>query len=281
MGKSSNRRYVCFTTLTYPENDGWDEVFKRCDYLGLPYAYAIHDRDFKEVREEREGVESFKWVKDKTHCQSIIRVPNAQTVSAFATKMGIDERWVQGLSSWRDYCLYLVHMDYESMKDPKKTSYDESHLYGSYKDEVIRQIRTNHDRNNGNSREDDNNILSIIDYIESFASYLPMSTLIRWCSECGYYSSLRRAASLVRQCLQEHNNAQQHTVQESYLMSRVKELERAVSKQNEALERAYGDLWDRQINPFTKEIYWKDGEAIDDPALFQKLKAGYKIVLDK
>lgn len=254
MGKQSVGkipRFVAFTTLTYPENPDWDSVFLLCDALGYPYAYCIHDRDLKGDLDKPE-----EWKPDKVHCQSIIRVPNAKTVSAFSAKMGIDARWVQGLSSYKEFCCYINHSDADSIRDPRKVCYPTDRIKGSLAQAVVSEIENHTGRNMARSKEDDINILEIIKFIEQW-DYLPMSTLVRWACETGYYSTLRRASSIVRDILREHNNAAQHTVAESLLQIKVNLLEERVTKQEKELERAYGDLWDRVKNPF-------NGNAFDD-----------------
>lgn len=250
-GKGRIPRFVAFTTLTYPENPDWNAVFLRCDTLGYPYAYCIHDRDLTGELDKPE-----EWKPDKPHCQSIIRVPNAKTVSAFAKKMGIEERWVKGLSSYQDYCRYINHSDEDSLKDPRKVCYPTDKIQGSMAEDVIKEIENHVTRNQARSKEDDTNILKILDFIEQF-DYLPMTVLIRWCCESGYYSTLRRASGLIRDCVFEHNKSAQSTVQESILNIKVKMLEEKMTKQQKVLEAQYANLWERAKNPFTGKL-WED-----------------------
>lgn len=249
--KSSGKisRPVAFTTLTYLEHPDWDAVFLKCDKLGFPYAYCVHDRDLTGELDKPE-----EWRPDKIHCQSIIRVPNGMTVSAFAKKVGIEERWVQGLSSYREFCCYINHSDADSLRDPRKVCYPTDKIKGSLADVVISEIENHTGRNMARSKEDDTNILEIIKFIEQW-DYLPMSTLVRWACETGYYSTLRRASSIVRDILREHNQAAQHTVAESLLQIKVNLLEERLTKQEKELERAYGDLWERVKNPFNGKMF--------------------------
>lgn len=250
-------RFVAFTTLTYPENPDWDKHFLLCDEIGYPYAYCIHDRDLTGELDKPE-----EWKPDKPHCQSIIRVPNGMTVSAIAKKLHIDERWVQGLSSYRSFCCYLNHSDSDSLHDPRKVCYPTENIVGSLSEVVIKEIEAHVTRNQARSKEDDVNILAILDFIEQF-DYLPMSTLVRWACESGYYSTLRRASGIIRDCVNEHNRSAQSTVQETILGLKVKRLEEKITKQQKALEQQYQDLMGRQINPFTGKL-WEETEEFKE-----------------
>lgn len=258
-------RFVAFTTLTYPENPDWDSVFLRCDTLGYPYAYCIHDRDLTGELDKPQ-----EWKADKPHCQSIIRVPNGKTVSAFASKMGIDERWVKGLSSYKDYCRYLNHSDEDSLRDPRKVCYPTDRIMGSMADVVIEEIEHHVTRNQARSMEDDTNILKILDFVEEW-DYLPMSTLVRWCCEAGLYSTMRRASGIIRDVVYEHNKSAQHTVAESLLMAKVRILEERVTKSEKELERAYGDFWNRNTNPWTGKTIEEDKQFTNSISEMQRL----------
>lgn len=268
--KSSGKipRYVAFTTLTYPENPDWDSVFLRCDTLGYPYAYCIHDRDLKGDLDKPE-----EWESDKVHCQSIIRVPNGKTVSAFSAKMGIDERWVKGLSSYKDFCRYINHSDEDSLRDPRKVCYSTDRIMGSMASVVVEEIENHVTRNQARSMEDDTNILKILDFIDEW-DYLPMSQLVRWACESGYYSTLRRASGIIRDVVYEHNKSAQHTVAESLLQAKVRILEERVTKSEKELERAYGDLWERNKNP------WSDKTVEEDKVFTNSISQMQKLISD-
>lgn len=200
-------RGVAFTTLTYLEDSDWAMPFTVAKFYGYPYCYAVHDKDSA----------------DKVHCQSIIRVPHPQTISAFAKKFHIAERKVQILSSWRDYCLYLIHADFDS-KIMGKYQYSDEILCGNFKDEVQKVIRYHKEDNFGKSKEDDQSILQIIDFIES-CEYISTKEVIRWCCLNGLYSNLRRSAGLIQSVIKEHNNLSAPVIRDTTYNIRMTMLE--------------------------------------------------------
>lgn len=140
---AKGRRFVSFAVLSYPENSDYKVHIARCKHDGFPYAYIIHDKDARE-----DGTP------DKTHCHSLIRVPNGQTLSAFASKFRLEERFVQGISSYKDYALYLVHGDYDS-KLAGKYQYDASLVQGTLAGEVRGIIKRHKEIKQASSKEDD------------------------------------------------------------------------------------------------------------------------------
>ena len=208
---------VSFTTLTYLEDNDWAMPFAVAKYNGFPYAYAIHDKD--------EG---------KPHCQSIIRVPNHKTISAFSKKFHVAEQHVQILSSWRDFCLYLIHADFDSMLEGKN-KYPDSIISGSMADDVREIIRNHKEDNTGKSKEDDINILKILDFIEGM-DYITTKDVIRWCCLNGLYSNLRRSSGLIQSVIREHNENATARYQETLFNARISQFESRLNRV-EKLER--------------------------------------------
>lgn len=200
-------RGVAFTTLTYLEDSDWAMPFAVAKFNGYPYCYAVHDKDRA----------------DKVHCQSIIRVPHPQSISAFAKKFKIAENHVQILSSWREYCLYLIHADFDS-KIMGKFQYPDSILCGNFKEEVQQVIRSHKEDNFGKSKEDDQSILQIIDFIES-CEFVSTKEVIRWCCLNGLYSNLRRSAGLIQSVIKEHNNLSAPVIRDTTYNLRINMLE--------------------------------------------------------
>lgn len=202
---------VAFTTLTYLEDKDWAMPFAVAKYNGFPYAYAIHDKDG-----------------GKVHCQSIIRVPNHKTISAFSKKFHVAPEHVQILSSWRDFCLYLIHADFDSMLEGKNL-YPDSIISGSFADEVREVIRNHKEDNQGRSKEDDSQVLKIIEFIESM-DYVRTADVVRWCCLNGCYSNLRRSASILNNVIKEHNSNCTQRYQETLFNARIREYENRLER---------------------------------------------------
>ena len=150
-----NARHVCFSVITYLDDDNWGEHFRKCLHDGYPYAYCIHDKDAK-----------VDGTPDKPHCQAMIRIPNGKTISAFAKAFNLKENLVQGVSSYVSYAVYLVHADFDSLV-AGKYQYPSENIKGSLREEVMRIIDNAQNIRQASSKEDDSNIISILDYIDS------------------------------------------------------------------------------------------------------------------
>lgn len=244
-------RPVAFSVITYLEDNNWGEHFRKCLHDGYPYAYCIHDRDTKE-----DGTP------DKPHCQSLIRIPNGKTVSAFAKAFNLKENLCQGLSSYVSYAVYLVHADFDSQV-AGKFRYDSDEVKGSLREEIIRIIDNSRDIRQAKSKEDDSNIITILNYIES-CEYLSVSDLVRWCCASGLYSVFRRAGNIVMSCLREHNKVHYKESPEYYLSKQVETLKSLSDSLLHLTEGLYGDMWERQKNPFA---YDRFARAYEDLAV--------------
>lgn len=259
MAKNKVPRYVAFTTLTYTEDVDWDKAISNCMRRGYPVVYCIHDKD-RYLNPEKLPDGKKLGDPEKSHCQTLIRLSSAQTVSAFSKNCGVPENHIRGLNSWRAFAIYLVHRDNDSIAEGKH-QYNYSDLHGNYREEVINVLKNEKSQNFNKSREDENSIVDIIDYIESFSCSIPTSSLVRWASESGLYSVYRRSAGIIANVLKEHNMSCQHTLQESLWELRIKELEKRLNKAERELELAYGDLHTRVVNPWSgKCIVEKDVE---------------------
>lgn len=251
------KRFVAFTTKTYLEDHDWDIAIDRCMHRGLPVAYAIHDRD---VYLDPDKLPPGKNLgdKEKPHCQTLIRLTNGQTVSAFSKNCGVKESHIQGLDSWRDFAVYLLHRDEDSIRVGKyQYAYDA--LHGNYRNECI-EVITNRKSNNFNrSREEESRIVDIVNYIESFSCSISTATLVRWASQQGLYSVYRRSAGIVQNVLREHNQSCQMTLQESIWQLKLKDMEKRLSAAESEIERAYSDLYHRVSNPFNGKCVAEKG----------------------
>lgn len=237
MPKNVAKRYVAFTTLTYPEDPGYDAHFSRCEWEGWPYVYVIHDSDIKE-----DGTP------DKPHCQSIIRTPNGMTVTAFAKKMGLEERFVRPLPSWRGYCDYLLHIDSESVA-LRKHRYSVDTVCGSMVSEFRQVVANRRKRSRAESSDDDLNIQIVLRFLSSSEYEISYTDLVAWASAQGLYSCVRRSSYIIGQLLKEHNNSVYRG------RNRDAELEDAYSELRSVRDRALSlDLKLRRVSNVLDEV---------------------------
>lgn len=251
-----------FMIMTYPDRKDSMAAYEWARDKGYEYVYILHDKDCLE-----DGS------KEEPHYQGMVRVPNEMSVSAFSKNTGLDKRWIRERNNYKETALYLLHRSKESMEDERKFKYPLEELKGD--DRLIVKIKKLLEYTQGNRQkpagEDDKGILQILDFIESF-DYLSTAVLVRWCCENGLYSVYRRAGRIVADCLAEHNRNCQFTLQDTLYQKRLEMLEKRLSEQEKELERAYGDLWERQKNPFTGNIAL--AEKTVDMDLIRKIQEG-------
>lgn len=261
MGKAEGRvtipRYTAFTYKPYAEDEGWDKPLRLLMGNGYPVAYILHDKD---VYLDPEKLPDGKQLgdADKTHYHCLIRVPNPMTISAFCKNceaperqvQGIGRKYADGITDWRSFAVYMPHWDKKS-RLLGKHRYNPETIQGNYRNEVIQTILVFKKANYNHAREDEASIVDIVNYIESFSCSLPTSQLVRWCSENGLYSVYRRSSGIIRDVLREHNDSCNITIHESLWELRLQDMEKRVDFAESQLEKAYGDLFERERNPWT------------------------------
>lgn len=238
--KRISQRGVSFITLTYPSDDGWDNPQIVADDRGLPCVYIIHDRDKRQL-------DDGTVIPDKVHCHTLIRTGNPMTISAFAKRFHVETRFVQVCSDWREFALYLVHQDYDSRIDPLKSEYPVDRICGNYRDNALKAIERYKDFYRGKAVDDSEVIVKILDEIQAY-DYLPLAILIRWCAEYGYYSTLKRSASLVLQVLKEHNSKAEVQQRRSLYQDKIDELSKRLDEAENQLSEFWGDMFQRVRN---------------------------------
>lgn len=250
-----------FTVETYPE---WEMPLGVADWAAskdLEYVYIMHDKDKKDDGE-----------KVKPHYHILVRVPNDMTISAFSKNAGIDHRWIRERNNWRESALYMLHLSKKAKDNPNKFKYPIEALKGNA--DTIEKVKKIVARASGNqqlkSGEDDNGIIQILDYIESF-DYLTTAALVRWCCANGLYSVYRRAGRIVTDLLAEHNRNCQFTLQDTLYQMKLEQMEKRLSAQEKELQKAFGDMWERQKNPFNGNVAWVE-KGVSEESIRQMRK---------
>ena len=188
-----NRKYdngVCFLIQVY--NEDKEERKATLGSLLLSgnqeIVWATHDRD-----------------ETKPHTIILVRMPYSMTISAFANRFGIKERFIQLCGRDKEHKDYKAAMKYllhrtKSCVAQGKFQYPASYLKGPWKQHALSVI----------GKEEkvvwhDSDIVIILDYIDKH-EYVSSASLVRWACNNGMYGILRRSLSVVRDCLREHNN---------------------------------------------------------------------------
>lgn len=229
------KRIINFACEAYLEDDNWDYPIKVANENGMKFLYAIHDKDIKEDGELK-----------KKHCHILVHLNNAMTMTAIMKKFRV--RYVEAVKDFIAYGVYLTHTDIKS-KEEGKFLYGIEVLQGN----CIEVIKNRIQKDNRSKKENDNDILLILDFIDS-CDYVSMNVLIRWCCNNNLYGVLRRAGRIITEVLYEHNRNCEYTLKDTLYKIRLDEMEKRMTAAEKELERAYGDLFTRVKNPFDGKI---------------------------
>lgn len=172
------KRFRSFAGILYLDDESMNNAVAMLHNNVYKCLYILHDRDIAENGELK-----------KPHIHFILKFQNGRTISAVASEMQISENYIQGLSSFRSYCSYLIHMD-----EPSKAQYLPQEVCGSLFNEFLQVI----------SKADDEStkVLKIIDYIYS-SPMLSISGLVQWVCTEGLYDVFRRSYTLFRDIKKE------------------------------------------------------------------------------
>lgn len=176
MSKTQDRKFM---VLLYPDTEDYDIGVVLDKITGFKeYAYILHDCDIKD-----DGTAK----KDHIHC--VIRQDSPVAKSAIASRLGIDERFVEYAGKWSTVVRYLVHAD-----DDEKFHYSPS------------DIVTNFDVNKYIKYKDDITMASVI--FNQIVNRKCNSTidLVKWCIDNSCWSEFRRGFAIWQCCLNEIKN---------------------------------------------------------------------------
>ena len=173
MSKLQDRKFMI---LLYPDTHDYDIGVVLDKISGFKeYAYILHDSDIKD-----DGTSK----KEHIHC--VIRQDNPVAKSAIASKLGIDERFVEYAGKWSTVVRYLVHADDD----------DKFHYLPS-------DIVSNFDVNKYIKYKDDISMANVI--FNQIVNNRCTSTieLVKWCIDNSCWSEFRRSFSIWQCCMNE------------------------------------------------------------------------------
>lgn len=187
MSRHDNQPSEKFTIQLYKEWGIEKQIFDIMDKKGWEYAYCLHDKD---------SDENGNHIKD--HYYILMVKKNASTITAIAKNLGIESRWVQRVESYIGAAKYVNHSDDDS-KAQGKYQYPLDDIKGPLADKVKEIISKPKAKRNS-----DNDLIRVIDWIEN-QGIIYTADVVRWSCQEKLMSVVQRTASLVRECIREHN----------------------------------------------------------------------------
>lgn len=165
--------------VLYPESQqsAIDSIRKNYSYVGM-----LHDKDADANGELK-----------KAHWHFIIRFKQARWSSGLAAELGIDDHF-ESVKNMDGALRYLSHMD-----DPDKFQYDPAS--SSYSADMAVVYRKAID----DSVTEDDRVLSIVQFIESYEYPITYSFALKRICEMGLYGEFRRMGVLAVRLIDEHN----------------------------------------------------------------------------
>ena len=165
--------------VLYPESQqsAIDSIRKNYSYVGM-----LHDKDTDANGELK-----------KAHWHFIIRFKQARWSSGLAAELGIDDHF-ESVKNMDGALRYLSHMD-----DPDKFQYDPADA--SYSADMSVVYRKAID----DSVCEDDRVLTIVQFIESYEYPLTYSFVLKRICEMGLYGEFRRMGVLAVRLIDEHN----------------------------------------------------------------------------
>lgn len=179
MAKSENWRSRLVNFVLYPDDDSH---VKAIEYIRTHFHYVLilHDKDVNDDGELK-----------KPHYHGILKFAQARWRSAIADEIGIAPNYLEKTGCWESSAAYLIHFGSDD-----KYQYDSSLLEGDLAPAVVKLT---------NPLDENARVLDIVDIIDNFPDYLPMTTFVRLLCKEGLWSDGRRMGQFAVALLNEHN----------------------------------------------------------------------------
>lgn len=180
---NNNPRGRNWTMLLYPDDPEHVKVMERLEQ-GYNYCAILHDKDCWTPADELENSLHLAGVLKKAHYHVVLQFTNARYKNALCADLGVANNYVDKVGDINKMSAYLLHSD-----NPEKFQYDKSELFGPLTGKVCRLMV---------DKDEDIQILAIIDQLEGTHCKWPFPDFIRWVCSAGYWSTYRRSASTVK-----------------------------------------------------------------------------------
>lgn len=164
-------KFKYFTLVLYPEDTTHVDIL---NYLSTTYSckYILHDKDRNKDGELK-----------KPHWHIVWQTSSPRTVSSLKKELNVE--YLESVRTQKQMLSYLIHAN-----DDSKYQYPVSELKGDLSIE---------------NDTEDNNILLILDFIESSDVEITVKQLNYFCAKNGLWSHYRRSSYIFIKTLEEHN----------------------------------------------------------------------------
>lgn len=180
MTKKDGRTRTFMFTL-YKEEPRFEEYFNKMS-LGR-YAGIIHDQD----------VDSTGQI-IKPHYHIVVYFKDKKSLEQVSDLYDIPVNRIEKYKSLETALLYLVHRNQFD-----KFQYNVNLVFGSLKSKLVKSLEDIEDIG------ENEKIVYLIDYINSFDTYVSFSDVMQWACRNNCFAELRRAQTLFVNLIREHN----------------------------------------------------------------------------
>ena len=195
--KEGNFRSRNIQVCLYPDNENHMKALEDLQKQESNFAYILHDKDTWTTEDEKKNPEHKAGELKKAHYHVILKYKNAVFASALSKKYNLESHLIDPVNEPDNYLMYLIHYN-----APDKYQYSVDDVKGPLKARLNDLVESR-------EKSEGEKVVEILDFIDS-QKYLRIKDLVRWSCENGYYSELRRGASLLTTCVYEHNEEYKH-----------------------------------------------------------------------
>lgn len=192
--KCNNKKSRWLCGILYPEDN---ESHKKALSLILTKYNSLainHNKDVYlfDVTDENGEIVHRKGELKKAHYHFVVHFENARYISGFAKELGIEENVVQVCGSFKSTVIYCTHID-----EPLKYQYQASDFVGWLVPQAIKIL--------DKPQDPGDMLMDVLRFIQEHPS-ISWFQLAEWCNTYGYYSTLMRNMSLIREVYFERRN---------------------------------------------------------------------------
>lgn len=179
--------------MLYPDNPEHCKAVNELREADLSYAIILHDKDTWSAEDELENPEHIAGELKKAHWHIVLRFSNPCWNTSVCTRFCIEERFCKKAESCDEALEYLVHKNH-----PDKYQYHVDDVSGDLSSRLVMLIGKD-------GKTEGEQVLEILEYLDSFVRSVTVTELVRWACESGHYGYLRQGGSLLMRVLDEHN----------------------------------------------------------------------------
>lgn len=179
--------------MLYPDNPDHKKAVDSIRDADIAYAIVLHDRDTWSADDEIVNPEHKAGEAKKIHWHIVLRFSNPCWNTSVCTRFGIEERFCKKADSCDEALEYLIHKNH-----PDKFQYHVDDVSGDLSARLAMLVGKD-------GKTEDEQVLEILEYLDSFERSVSVTELVRWACESGHYGYLRQGGALLMAVLKEHN----------------------------------------------------------------------------